>query len=164
MSCHYESELTAYVDGALSATEVRTLEMHLPGCDACTDTLSLLRRTIPRIEALSPPNPGVELRRTVLARVEEARKSAARPLRARFAEMFRPRAVLGWAGGAGLLTAVVVAVILRAAPRSSVEDTPPWQWEVATQMDVVNDYEVVGLTELEDLEVIQHLQELEDTP
>jgi len=70
MSCTIEDELTAYVDGELSAVEAARVRSHLTSCSDCRSTESLLRRTVTQLAALPSFEPSSALRRRVLAQVE----------------------------------------------------------------------------------------------
>jgi anti-sigma factor RsiW len=160
MSCanksrDFEPELTAYVDGELSAADKDALESHLPACASCQRTLSLLQRTTQSLAALPDFAPSVALRRQVLSRLDEAPGGLA----GLWQRLSRPRVMMP---SFGLVAAALVAGIFL------VSSEPPlpqeFELEIAANMEVVEDYELLGLSELEDLEVVQNLHELEDRP
>src|SRR5262245_43046393 len=105
MSCTVEDELTAYVDGELSAVETARVRTHLTSCARCRSTEALLRRTVTELAALPAFEPSPGLRRRVLTLVE----SLPRPWTERFGRWLRP-AVLAPAGVA-LATAMLVAIV-----------------------------------------------------
>jgi anti-sigma factor RsiW len=160
MSCanksrDFEPELTAYVDGELSAADREALQRHLPSCASCQQTLALLQRTARSLAALPAFEPSMALRRQVLSRLDE-------PPKGLWQWLSRPRVVMP---SFGLVAAALVAGIflVRSEPSLPV-DLEPEQLELAANMEVVEDYELLGLSEPEDLEVVQNLHELEAHP
>ena len=54
-SCRELVELvTDYLEGALSAADVRRFDEHIAGCDGCTEYLAQFRRTIELTGMLAP--------------------------------------------------------------------------------------------------------------
>lgn len=54
-SCQELVELvTEYLEGALSAADLRRFEEHIAGCDGCTEYIEQLRRTIRLTGTLTP--------------------------------------------------------------------------------------------------------------
>ena len=150
MSCTVEDELTAYVDGELSAVEAARVRGHLTSCAGCRATEVLLRRTMSEMAALPAFEPSPGLRRRLLAEVE----ALPRPWPERVRGWLRP-AVLAPAGVA-LATAAVVAVVgvqRMVAERRTV-------LAVAEHYELLSDFEVVGLSSV-DLDVVEHLDELQ---
>lgn len=157
MSCSYEEDLTAYVDGELAEGQQTKLQAHLPGCGECQKTLALLQRSVAQLSALPAYEPSGALRKNVLSRID-APPSAWERVRA----ALRP-AVFVPAGA--LFAAVVVALVWAgggADPAPQVADAA--QLELAANLEVIEDLDVVGLESPEDLEVIRHLEELEAMP
>lgn len=153
MSCTVEDELTAYVDGEMSAVEAARVRTHLTSCAPCRATEALLRRTVTELAALPAFEPSPGLRRRVLAQVE----SLPRPWTERFRRWLRP-AVLAPAGVA-LATAVVVAVVV--GQRLVVQRAERgMELAVAEHYELLSDYEVVGVSR-DDLDVVEHLDELQ---
>jgi anti-sigma factor RsiW len=153
MSCTVEDELTAYVDGELSAVEAARVRTHLTSCAPCRATEELLRQTVTELVALPAFEPSPGLRRRVLTEVE----SLPRPWTERLRRWLRP-AVLAPAGVA-LATAVVVAMVL--GQRVVAERTERGaELAVAEHYELLSDYEVVGLSR-DDLDVVEHLDELQ---
>jgi anti-sigma factor RsiW len=153
MSCTVEEELTAYVDGELSAVEAARVRTHLTSCGDCRATEALLRRTLTELAALPAFEPSSGLRRRVMAQVE----LLPRPWTERFRHWLRP-SVLAPAGVA-LATAVVVAVVV--GQRLGVERAERGlELAVAEHYELLSDYEVVGVSR-DDLDVIEHLDELQ---
>ena len=72
MSCTVEDELTAFVDGELSAVEAARVRGHLTSCSDCRSTEALLRRTLTELATLPGFEPSAGLRRRVLAEVDGA--------------------------------------------------------------------------------------------
>src|SRR4029453_15079769 len=136
MSCTVEDELTAYVDGELSAVEAARGRTHLTSRGPRRATQALLRRTVTELAALPAFEPSVALRRRVLAQVE----SLPRPWTEQFRHWLRP-GVLAPAGVA-LATALVVAVVVgqRLGAERGLE------LAVAEHYELLSDYEVVGVS------------------
>jgi anti-sigma factor RsiW len=150
MSCTVENELTAYLDGELSAAEAARVRQHLAGCAGCRDTVALLRHTVSTLAALPAFEPSVGLRRQVLTRVEELPGRWTERLRA----WMRPSTLLPSGVGIALAALAFIAVRHSADQRRNLETAVAFQYELLT------DYEVVGLS-ADDLEVVEHLDELE---
>lgn len=157
MSCTVEEDLTAYMDGELPAPRRAEVERHLASCVRCQATHALLSRTVVRMAELPQPSPSPSMRREVLARLEE------RPtLLERLRSALRPMVVVP---SLGLMAAALLAVVLTTrAHHRGVEVTDAAQLELAANLDVVEDYDVLGVSTPEDVEVVEHLQELEKTP
>ena len=153
MSCTVEDELTAYLDGELSAVEAARVRGHLTSCSDCRATEALLRRTLSELSALASFEPSAGLRRRVLAEVD----ALPRPWPERMRAWFRP-GVLAPAGVV-LATAAVVAVVVgeRAVTARAEQRT---ELAVAEHYELLSDYEVVGLS-ADDLEVVEQLDQLQ---
>jgi anti-sigma factor RsiW len=55
LSCQELVELvTDYLEGALSPGDLRRFEVHISGCDACTEYLRQLRETIRIVGTITP--------------------------------------------------------------------------------------------------------------
>ena len=160
MSCEMETELTAYLDGELTPADASAVRAHLAGCERCRSTETLLRRTLGTLRALPDFEPSPDLRRRVLARLEQAPA----PWRERLAALLRPAVLVPSA--AGLLAAGVVTALLwgpgGTALPPGLQDTVALG--VALNYEVVADYELLGLDGPDDLEVVEHLHELEGRP
>ncbi|MGZ6078151.1 MAG: anti-sigma factor family protein [Myxococcaceae bacterium] len=152
MSCTVEDELTAFVDGELSAVETARVRGHLASCSGCRSTEALLRRTLTELSSLPDFEPSAALRRRVLAEVD----GLPRPWPERMRAWFRP-GVLAPAGVA-LAAAAVVAVV--AGQRNTTEREQGTQLAVAEHLELLSDYELVGITP-EDLDVVEHLDQLQ---
>jgi anti-sigma factor RsiW len=157
MSCAFEEDLTAYVDGELSALRERQLALHLTSCETCRPTEALLRKVVGGMATLPAFEPSPEMRRAVLHRIDEPPSFGERLRAAFIPSVLMPSLGLG--------AAALVAVVLHSA---SADHAPsplePGQIELAANFDLVADYDVLGLDSPEDLEVVQHLQELEAEP
>jgi anti-sigma factor RsiW len=161
MNCAHEPQLTAYVDEELEPAERQVLEAHLPSCDGCRQTLSLLQRMVPKVEALERPMPSAHLKAALLRELSQE----PRGLRPRLKAWFE--SLNGWQRPAlGLGAALAVTLLVVGTGRLSkrellLEEADPWQMELAAQLEVVADYDVVGLNDPDDLELVEHLHELE---
>jgi anti-sigma factor RsiW len=153
MSCTVEDELTAYVDGELSAVEAARVRSHLTSCSGCRSTEALLRRTVTELAALPAFEPSSALRRRVLAEVE----ALPRPWPERMRAWLRPGALAP--AGVALVTAVLVAVVMGQRMLSARAERRT-ELAVAENYELLSDYEVVGLDPA-DLEVVEHLDQLE---
>lgn len=154
MSCPYEEDLTAYVDGELAPARRAEMETHLRGCAGCQGTEALLRRTVARMAELPGYTPSPAMRREVLAKLDALPPTLGERLRA----LLRPSVLVPAAG----LAAVAGLALYTAAPGEPALDVADaGTLELAMNLEVVEDYDVVGLENGEDLEVIASLHELE---
>jgi anti-sigma factor RsiW len=153
MSCTVENELTAYVDGELSPEASMRVKAHLAGCDDCRATEQLLQRTVSSLQALPPFEPSRGLRRRVLTEVEGLPASAW----AGWRSWLRPGRLIP--SGVALAAAVAVAAVTA----HTLEQRHSLDLAVAANYELLSDYEVLGLN-ADDLEVVEHLDELEGRP
>ncbi|NBD07786.1 MULTISPECIES: anti-sigma factor [Corallococcus] len=156
MSCAFEEDLTAYVDGELPPPHRARVEAHLGTCAACQGTERLLRVTVARMAELPAFTPSPSARRELLARVDALPPT----WRERLAHLLKPGVLVP---SAGLATAAVLALLV--AGRARVEAPGLEEWdagalEVAANLELVEDYEVLGLDSSDDLEVVENLHEL----
>jgi anti-sigma factor RsiW len=157
MSCGFEEDLTAYVDGELPAARRAQVEAHLGTCAGCRSTEALLRTTVARLAELPDfaPSPSPAARRAVLAKLD----ALPPPWWERLKALWRPAVLLP---SAGLAAAVAVALLMvRPASDAPLVLTDPAEMELAANLDVAEDYELLGLDSAEDLEVVTSLHELE---
>jgi anti-sigma factor RsiW len=159
MSCAFEEELTAYIDGELPPARRAEVEVHLGTCAECQGTQALLRRTLTSLAALPEFKPSfkdsMDTRRAVLAKVD----ALPLPLRERLKALLRPTVLVP---SMGLAAALGLAVILSNGRGSQGLDmTDAGALELAANLELVEDYDIVGLEGSEDMEVIEHLHELE---
>ncbi|HVE86974.1 MAG TPA: zf-HC2 domain-containing protein [Myxococcales bacterium] len=169
MSCEFEEDLTAYVDRELPPLRARQLEGHLPGCSGCTATLALLQRTASALASMPAFAPSAQLRRDVLTRISEEV-----PLSDRLKELLlgwlRPQVMLPALSAAAVVALAIIATQVTRGPRGSGPGDAPLmvadasELELAQNLDLVEDLDVVGLESPEDLEVVERLQELEGQP
>ncbi len=155
MSCEVEQELTAYLDGELAPFQAKQVETHLATCQACRETEDLLQRTVAQLSHLPSFEPSVALRRAVLGRID--REPAG--LVASWQRWFRPQLLIP---SMGLVAAAVVALVWVKEPHLDAADMG--QYELAANLEIAEAYEVVGVNSADDLEVVQHLHELEVQP
>jgi hypothetical protein len=94
-------------------------------------------------------------RRNVLSRVGEA---ANRSIGSRLKALWRPQVLFPSLG----LALAVIALVISREPSRELRDAR--LFEVGANLELAEDYEVVGLSSLDDLEVVQHLHELEGAP
>ncbi|WP_224366079.1 anti-sigma factor family protein [Hyalangium versicolor] len=154
MSCAFEDDLTAYIDGELSAARRAEMETHLGTCAECQGTEKLLRRTLTQLAALPEFKPSLDTRRAVLARVD----ALPPPLRERLKALLRPAVLVP---SLGLAAAVGFAIVYTGHESQSMNVMDAGSLELAANLELVEDYDIVGLDSAEDLEVIENLHELE---
>ncbi|HVG58924.1 MAG TPA: zf-HC2 domain-containing protein [Hyalangium sp.] len=155
MSCAFEEELTAYLDGELPPACRAEVEAHLGTCEECRSTEALLRRTLTSLAALPEFKPSAETRRAVLAKVD----ALPLPLRERLKALLRPTVLVP---SMGLAAALGLVVIISNGQESQPLDVmDAGALELAANLELVEDYDIVGLDGSEDMEVIEHLHELE---
>lgn len=154
MSCTFEDELTAYVDGELPAARRAEVEAHLGTCPDCRATEGLLRRTLAQLPALPEFVPSPSLRREVLAKVDALPPTWGERLRA----LWRPTVMVPTAA---LVATLVLVLKVGGGGEPSLDVTDAGALELAANMELVEDYDVAGLDEVDDLEVVAHLHELE---
>lgn len=154
MSCRHEEDLTAWVDGELPPLQARALETHVAGCDSCTATVALLRKTVALLPTLPALEPSAALRRKVLAQLDEPESR----LRAWLSSLLAPKVLAPALGVAAAAAVTWVALDRRATERLTFE---PEQLAVAQNMEVLEDFEVLGLESADDLEVVARLDELD---
>jgi anti-sigma factor RsiW len=147
----YSAELTAFIDGELSEADAQAVQAALASDPALRALETRLRSVITAVEALPEPAlaPSPALRRQVLSAIA--------------VPSWRERLV-GWFSGPGLVpaglavAAAATAVVLW--PRRS-EEPEGEQLLVASNLELVEDLDLMGLDSPEDLEVIASLHELE---
>ena len=154
MSCAFEEDMTAYIDGELAAPRRAELEAHLATCAECQSTEALLRRTLTHLAALPEFKPSLDTRRAVLARID----ALPLPLSERLKALFRPGVLVP---SLGLAAVVGLAVLSSSREPQSVEVADASTLELAANLELVEDYDVVGLDSADDMEVIENLHELE---
>lgn len=154
MSCPFEEDLTAYVDEELPPARRAEVEAHLGGCAGCQGTEALLRRTVARMAELPDFTPSPAMRREVLAKVDALPPGLGERLRA----LLRPSVLVP---AAGLAAVAGLALYTTAPGEPPLEVADAGTLELAMNLEVVEDYDVVGLENGEDLEVIASLHELE---
>ena len=155
MSCIIAGELTAYLDRELPVFQLKQIENHLASCRECRSTERLLRRTVVRLDELPAFELSNATRRNVLSRVDEA---VDRSIGSRLKTLWRPQVLFPSLG----LALAVIALVISREPSLELRDAR--LFEVGTNLELAEDYEVVGLSSLDDLEVVQHLHELEGAP
>ncbi|MBI5547017.1 MAG: zf-HC2 domain-containing protein [Deltaproteobacteria bacterium] len=146
-------ELTALLDGELSALERARVEEHLRSCPACAAERASLEAALGSLARVEAIEPSPELRRRVLARVAVEPEG----LLARFRALFSVRFLVP------VTAAVAAALVLMLAQRE--EGPAASDLEVAEWLELLQDYDVVAValpTDIPpaDLDVVAHLHEL----
>lgn len=150
-----EENLTAYLDGELPPAQVQELEAALAKDPALRALKERLQRAIGAVAALPSPEASPALRRAVLTGAE-----APPSLAERVAAFFTlPRL----APLAGVAAAVGVAVVV-ARRGGSDNGAEMEQLALAHDLDVLDDYDVIGLESADDVDVVLNLKELEALP
>ena len=149
-----EENLTAYLDGELSVEDKAAVEAALAKDPALRATLESLKGALAAVKALPEPAASLGLRRAVLAQVEGPQTFGER-LKAFFT---LPRL----APIAGVAAAAALAVVV--AQRGDKPPADPEQLYVASNMEMLEDLDILGLESPEDLEVVMNLDALEATP
>jgi anti-sigma factor RsiW len=148
--------LTAYIDGELSELEAKRVEEALKGDPELATLERKLRAAVKAVEAMPAPAPSTALRRAVLGRLDEKTR-----LERVLSLLTLPRLV----PAIGLAAAAAVTVVV--VQRPLVEPSRPLDPEtlfVAQNMDVLEDMDLIGLENPDDLDVVASLHELEATP
>lgn len=115
--CGFQSEdLSAYLDGELSAAEVQVVEAHLADCERCRRSLEALRRTRALVLGLPSTSPPPEFREGL----REALRAAGAPKHSRGV---RSRGG-GWHRGLALVAASILVVLLPMAALVSTMMVP----------------------------------------
>ena len=151
---NWQGELTAYIDGELSAQDRREVEAQLARDPTLKALEMKLRQTVTLMQTLSAPAPSPALKASVLATLDQG----ATPLKPSWFSLPKLVPVMALAAAALLL------VVLRGTdevPPSIVEED---QVLLAQNMELVEDLDLVGLASAEDVEVIELLKELEVKP
>lgn len=151
-----EENLTAYLDGELPEAQARAVEAALAKDPALRATAERLKGAIAAVKALPEPAASAALRRQVLARV-----AGPQTLGERLGALFTlPRL----APFAGLAAAAALAVVVAQGKGGDERPADPEQLFLAQNMEVLEDLEIIGLENPEDLEVVLSLDALEGTP
>jgi len=155
MSCAVELDLTAYIDGELPPSRREAVAVHLAQCPSCQQTAEVLQDSVSKLASLPPLEVPGWLRAQVLSQI------AREPIKARrkLGDFLQVRLLLP---SAGLAAAAAMALLLWARPSREVPELR--QYELGANLEVIEDYEVLGITSIEDLEVVQQLHELEAHP
>jgi anti-sigma factor RsiW len=156
MTCERESDLTAFVDGELPPFLARQVEEHLAACRSCRATETLLRTVATGCAALPSPSLSPAARGAVLARI------AALPAPSGWLERLQARVMIP-ALGFSMAVAAAVVVLVR-TQRGPAELTEPAALELFAELELVEDYDVLGLESPDDLDVVENLQALEVSP
>jgi anti-sigma factor RsiW len=150
-------DLTAYVDGELSELDARRIEEALKADPELAALERRLRKAVTVVEKMEAPAPSLALRRAVLGRIDEP--TALERLKAFFT---LPRLVP--AAGLAAAAAIAVVVVMKNRHHEAPLGQDAEALVLAENMDVVEDLDLMGLENPDDLEVVANLKELEATP
>ena len=149
--------LTAYIDGELSELDAKRIEEALKADPELAALERRLRSAVTVVEKMEAPAPSLALRRAVLGRIDAP--TALERLKTFFT---LPRLVPAAGLAAAAAIAVAIAVKNRHHEGPTAEEAE--SLVLAQNMDVVEDLDVMGLENPDDLEVVANLKELEATP
>ena len=159
MSCTYEADLTAYLDGELAPAARAALDAHLPACPDCRQLKAQLESTLALLQTLPDIEPARQSRAAVLARIAQGAT-----LWERLVGVLNPGVLMPSLGVAGALALALVVNANRHAGGAPHGSLDLGQAELASNLDVVEDLDVLGLDREEDVDIVEHLDELEATP
>ena len=146
---HPTADLTAYLDGALSAAERAEVEAHLAACASCRAERDRLESTMALLARLPRPEVSPTFEQRFHARLAAQRAER---------RGFLGRIAWRWVLGPGLATAAAVAVFYVGAQRRSDERF------LAEHLDLFENYQAVAsadaLDRPDDVAVVEHLDEL----
>jgi anti-sigma factor RsiW len=148
--------LTAYIDGELSELDAKRVEEALKSDAELSKLEQQLRATVTAVEKLETPQASQALRREVLNRLDTP-PTAFEKLKALFT---LPRLV----PVAGLAAALAVTIGVMTRKTSERPPLDAETLEVAQNMEVIEDMDIIGLESADDLDVIASLHELEGHP
>jgi anti-sigma factor RsiW len=154
MTCSLQAELTAYLDSELPLLQMKQVQQHLETCTDCRGTVELLKSTLAQLSAVPAFEPSPSLRRAVFAQLDRESES----FWEKFVRWLKPQILLP---SVGLVAAAVVVMVI-AIRRPATLPRDAQLFELASNLELVQDYEVIGINSVEDLEVVKHLHELEE--
>ncbi len=155
-----EEDLTAYVDGELNELDHKRFEERLKNEPELAALAEALRTTMKQVAQLPQPEASTSLRRQVLHQIDQPFTLTER-LRA-WLPARRLVPALGMAAAATVAVAVAVHGGHPTTQPLALND--PEQLELAQNIDVLEDMDVVGLDNPDDLDVIAQLDQLEVKP
>jgi anti-sigma factor RsiW len=147
----FHDDLTAYIDGELSAERTKEMEAALAADPSLRAMEQRLRSMVQAVEALPPPvtESSAAMRRAVLNAVAEPT----------FREKWLRWPVL--MPVAGLMAAAAVTLVVWPAEEAAPAGLDEQNLLLAQNLEVVEDLDLVGLESPEDLDVVADLQDLE---
>lgn len=145
MSQDLEEDLTAWLDGELSDARAQEVAAAVAADPALTQQVEALKKTRVLLSSLSTPEPSPRLRALVLSEVAKTPEKRA----------FWPALLWGFAAAAGLAALVWW-------PREPAFDDD--RVLLAQNLELLEDYDAMTVTNPDDLEVIAAMKELEAEP
>lgn len=151
-------QLTAFIDGELEASEAEAVKAKLAENAEWRAMETKLRRALKSLQTLPGPVPSAGLKTAVMSRLDDPKPSFVETL----SKFFTVRRLVT-AGALGV--AVVLALLwnfYQGRVPATFEDVE--QVYVAEHFDELEDFEVLGLQDTADLEVVEALHQLEGNP
>jgi anti-sigma factor RsiW len=148
MSCNFAEDLTAFVDGELEPARREALAAHLPTCAGCQATVGALQGALAQVAKAARFEPSPSLRYKTMARISEQSEKRWRR----------------WMWAPSLAAAAVALLAIFSLGRDGRLPPDAASLELAQNLEVVENFELLGLDSAEDLETAFSLRELEATP
>jgi len=140
-----EEDLSAWLDGELSEARAKEVAAAVAADPRLINLTESLKQTRAAMATLSTPEPSPRLRALVLSEVAKTPEK----------HRFWPALFLGFAAAAGLAALIWW-------PREPAFDEE--RLLLAQNLELLQDYDAMAVTNPEDLEVIAAMKELETTP
>jgi anti-sigma factor RsiW len=148
----WTQELSAYIDGELTSDQAAALEAQLAEDAELRSLERKLRGAVALLKTMSAPAPSQALRRAVLVGID--------------APTFRDRLTGWWTWrnlvpvGALAAAGLVAVLVLREPASSRSLPCDEEQLYLAMNLEVVEDYDVLGLESPEDVDVVLRLHDV----
>lgn len=150
--CEYNPNLSAYIDGELSADDQESMARHIDSCDVCRNELSLLRETDMLLSGLDAVSPSESFDRDFWKKLEASTRPKRNWSLGNLFRLWQPYAA------AALTAMVIVAVVFSGKPERY---TPgPNELIIATNFELFDEYDVIdNIDLLENWDVIETVGE-----
>jgi anti-sigma factor RsiW len=151
---NWQNELTAYIDGELSETERREVDVQLARDPKLRALETKLRATVTLMRRLEAPMPSAALKAGVMSQLDDS------AVHAKTSWLSLPKLVPLVAFAAAALMVVVLRGKQEGLPAIVVDD----QVLLAQNIELVEDLDLLGLGSVDDVDIIEQLKELEVQP